>query len=55
MNTKTMPFNWYPTLVSTDQSSDRISDQTGYLYYAKGGGDSNNHFMYRRTFSIVAQ
>ena len=55
VNTKTMPFNWYPTLVSTDQSSDRISDQTGYLYYAKGSGDSNNHFMYRRTFSIVAQ
>lgn len=55
VNTKTMPFNWYPTIVSTDQLSDQISNQTGYVYYAKGSGDSNNHFMYRRTFSIVTQ
>ena len=55
VDTKTMPFNWYPTIVSMDQPSDQLSDQTGYLYYAKGSGDSNNHFMYRRTFNIVAQ
>ena len=55
VNTETMPFNWYPTIISTDESSDQTSDQTGYLYYAKGSGDSNNHFMYRRTFSIVAR
>ena len=55
VNTKTMPFNWYPTVVSTDQTSDQRSDQAGFVYYAKGNGDSNNHFMYRRAFSIAAQ
>ena len=55
VNTKTMPFNWYPTIVSTDGSSDQTSDQTGYVYYAKGDGSSNNHFMYRRAFNITAQ
>ena len=55
VNTKTMPFNWYPTVVSPDQVSDQRSDRTGYVYYAKGDGRSNDHFMYRRAFSIVAQ
>ena len=55
VDTKTMPFNWYPTIISTDKPSDQTSDQTGYLYYAKGSGDSNNHFMYRRAFNIAAQ
>ena len=54
VNTKTMPFNWYPTIVSTDKPSDQTSGQTGYLYYAKGNGGSNDHFMYRRAFNIVA-
>ena len=55
VDTKTMPFNWYPTLVSTDEPSDQMSDQTGYLYYAKGGIHGNDHFMYRRSFTIVAK
>lgn len=55
VNTKTMPFNWYPTIVSTDEPSDQTSDQTGYIYYAKGDGSSNDHFMYRRAINIVAQ
>ena len=55
VDTKTMPFDWYPTIVSTGEPSDQLSDQTGYLYYAKGSGDSNNHSMYRRAFNVVAQ
>jgi len=55
VNTKTMPFNWYPTLVSTGEGSDQRSDQAGYLYYAKGSGDGNDHYMYSRPFSISAQ
>ena len=55
VNTKTMPFNWYPTLVSKGEASDQRSDETGYLYYAKGSGDGNDHYMYRRAFSISAQ
>ena len=48
-----MPFNWYPTIVSTDDPSDRISGQAGYLYYAKGSGNGNDHYLYRRAFSIT--
>ena len=55
VDTKTMPFNWYPTIVSTGGPSDQKSGQTGYLYYAKGSGDGNQHYMYRRAFSISAQ
>ena len=49
------PFNWYPTIVSIDQPSDQTSDQTGYIYYAKGSGVGSQHLMYRRAFNIVAQ
>lgn len=49
------PFNWYPTIVSTDQPSDQTSDQTGFLYYAKGTGVNSQHLMYRRAFNIVAE
>ena len=55
VDTKTMPFNWYPTVVSTDGPSDQTSGRTGYLYYAKGSGDGNQHYMYRRAFSISAK
>ena len=54
VNTSTMPFNWYPTIVSTDMATDQSSDQTGYIYYAKGTGAGNAHYMYRRAFSLVA-
>ena len=50
----TAPYNWYPTLVSLDQSSETVTDQTGYLYYAKGANDGTpHHTMYRRSFSIM--
>jgi hypothetical protein len=50
----TAPYNWYPTLVSLDQASDQATDQTGYLYYAKGADDgTSHHTMYRRAFSIA--
>ena len=55
VNTRTMPFNWYPTIVSTAGPSDQTSGQTGYLYYAKGSGAGNEHYMYRRSFKIVAR
>jgi hypothetical protein len=50
----TAPYNWYPTLVSLDQASAMVTDQTGYLYYAKGANDgTSHHTMYRRSFSIT--
>ena len=55
VDTNTMPFNWYPTIVSTDQRFDQLSDKSGYLYYAKGSGSGNQHFMYRRAFAVVAK
>jgi hypothetical protein len=49
----TEPYNWYPTLVSTDQISEEGTSQAGYLYYAKGLGDGNSyHYMYRRSFAL---
>lgn len=48
------PYNWYPTLVSLDQPAETTTDQTGYLYYAKGANDSTSHHtMYRRPFSLA--
>lgn len=29
-------FNWHPTLISPDASSQQTTSQTGYIYYAKG-------------------
>ncbi|OTP72762.1 hypothetical protein [Caballeronia sordidicola] len=49
------PFNWYPTIISMDQPSDQMSDQTGYIYYAKGTGVNSEHLMYRRAFNIIAK
>jgi hypothetical protein len=50
----TAPYHWYPTLVSLDQASEQTTDQTGYLYYAKGADDgTSHHAMYRRAFSIA--
>jgi len=50
----TAPYNWYPTLVSLDQASETTTDQTGYLYYAKGANDGTpHHIMYRRPFSLT--
>lgn len=50
----TEPFNWYPTLVTPADSSDEVTGQAGYLYYAKGLGDGTaHHFMYRRPFTIT--
>ena len=49
----TAPYNWYPTLVSTDQASEEVTSQSGYLYYAKGlGNGTSDHYMYRRPFTI---
>jgi hypothetical protein len=49
----TEPYNWYPTLVSTDQDSEEVTSQSGYLYYAKGlGNGTSYHYMYRRPFAI---
>jgi hypothetical protein len=48
------PYNWYPTLVSPDQASEATTDQTGYLYYAKGANDgTSHHTMYRRPFTLT--
>jgi hypothetical protein len=48
------PRNWYPTLVSTNEPSDEVTGQTGYLYYAKFLGDGTaNHYMYRQAFTIT--
>ena len=50
----TAPYNWYPTLVSTDQASEEATSQTGYLYYAKGLGAGNSfHNMVRRPFTLT--
>jgi hypothetical protein len=50
----TAPYNWYPTLVSLDQVSETETDQTGYLYYAKGANDGTaHHTMYRRPFTLA--
>jgi hypothetical protein len=50
----TAPYNWYPTLVSPDQDSETTTDQTGYLYYAKGANDgTSHHTLYRRPFSLA--
>jgi hypothetical protein len=52
----TAPYNWYPTLVSPDQASETTTDQTGYLYYAKGANDGTpHHTMYRRSFTLTRQ
>jgi hypothetical protein len=49
----TEPYNWYPTLVSTDQASEQATSQAGYLYYAKGLGAGNSyHYLYRRPFTL---
>ena len=50
----TAPYNWYPTLVSTDQASEQVTAQSGYLYYAKGLGlGTSYHYLYRRPFTIA--
>jgi hypothetical protein len=39
--------------VSTDQTSEQATSQTGYLYYAKGLGNGNSdHYMYRRSYAL---
>ncbi|HZY39084.1 MAG TPA: hypothetical protein VFE53_20650 [Mucilaginibacter sp.] len=49
----TAPYNWYPTLVSPDQPSETVTDQTGFLYYAKGANNgTSQHTMYRRPFTL---
>jgi hypothetical protein len=50
----TAPYNWYPTLLSLDQPAETTTDQTGYLYYAKGANDgTSDHTMYRRPFTLT--
>lgn len=50
----TAPYNWYPTLVSTDQPTETQTGSTGYLYYAKGANDgTSHHTMYRRAFTLT--
>ncbi len=52
--TSANPKNWYPTLVSPNESCDEITSRTGYLYYATFLGDGTaNHYMYRRAFTIT--
>ncbi len=54
INIATSPYNWYPTFVSLNQSSETVTDQTGYLYYAKGATDGTaKHAMYRRPLTIT--
>jgi hypothetical protein len=49
------PRNWHPTLVSPNEPSSELSAQTGFLYYDKFLGDgTENHYMYRRAFSMTA-
>ena len=43
----------YPSLFSLDQSSDRTTTDTGYLYYSQGVLNVSPHFMERRAFEIV--
>ena len=51
----TSPYNWYPTLISPDQPSETITDQRGYLYYAKGANNgTSEHTMYRRSFTLAS-
>jgi hypothetical protein len=48
------PRNWYPTFISTNEPSDQITSQTGFVYYAKFLGDGTSfHYMYRRPVSLV--
>lgn len=50
----TAPYNWYPTLLSLGRESETTTDQTGYLYYAKGANDgTSHHTMYRRSFALL--
>jgi hypothetical protein len=49
------PRNWYPTLLSPLESSDEVTGQTGFLYYAKFLGDgTSHHYMYRQAFTIAS-
>ena len=46
--------NWYPTLLSPDQASDQVTDQSGYLCYAKFPGDgTSHHALYRQGFTAA--
>jgi hypothetical protein len=50
----TAPYNWYADLISPDQPSEATTDQTGFLYYAKGANDGTpHHAMYRRPFIFI--
>ena len=52
----TAPYNWYPTLISREQTAETTTSQSGYLYYAKGAADgTSHHTLYRRSFSIALQ
>ena len=52
--TQNGPRNWYPTFITTNEPSDQITSQTGYLYYAKFlGGGTSFHSMYRRPISLT--
>jgi hypothetical protein len=54
--TSSGPHNWYPTLVSPNESSDRLTGRTGYLYYAKFLGDGTaHHYLYRQSFTITQE
>jgi len=47
--------NWfsYPTLISPDCSSDRITDQNGILIYSKGQFEKTPHNMYFSPFRLT--
>ena len=48
--------DWYPTLISPGNLTDRCTDQSGYLYYAKFLGDgTSHHYLYRQAYSITGQ
>jgi hypothetical protein len=54
--TSANPRNWYPTLLSPGESSDEVTDRTGYLYYAKFLGDKTaHHSMYRQAFTLTGR
>ena len=48
------PRNWYPTFISTNEPSDQLTSQTGFVYYAKFLGDGTSfHSMSRRPVSLA--
>jgi hypothetical protein len=54
--TSANPKNWYPTLLSPSESSDEITGQTGYLYFAKFLGDGTaHHYLYRHGFRLTGR